>query len=162
MTEDRRIADAAAHKEILDKLRDISESQLTLDKGQIAIKLTQDGVIKRLDKINGTVADYNIKKYKIDEAHMKVQNLEATTIKSSQLLAETALINKNISLQKDLEHEQAHSKICEDIKKSYVSNETLRTVLNTIKFIGVIFSLILSFLAIMTVLKSCGIDFIGL
>jgi hypothetical protein len=54
MKEDRRMADIEAHNNIMTKLTVIDERQQV--------------VLKRLDKINGTVQDYNLNKHKWDFA----------------------------------------------------------------------------------------------
>ncbi len=150
----RRKIDQESHKEIMCSLKELND-------GQIKIGETQKHIIGRLDKINGTVADYNERKHKIDEAHIKVTTLEAHTVKTSQLLAETALINKNILLQKDLEAQKAHTEICNHVDKNYVSKKTLKTMMNTMVGLGTFFGLIVTFLAIVTTLKSCGIPLGG-
>jgi hypothetical protein len=63
-TDERRKNDG----EILKKLEETNACLVTLDKGVSEIKIQQGHIIKRLDTINGTVADYNQNKYKMDLA----------------------------------------------------------------------------------------------
>jgi predicted nuclease with TOPRIM domain len=152
---ERRKHDRESKEEILRKLGETNEYLSILDKGQTEIKIKQDNIISRLDKVNGTVADYNEKKYKIDEAHLKVKTLEAQTLSVSKLLTETALINKNLILEKDLQAEKKHSEMYQFIDKNYVSVKSMTTILNTLKVIGTILTLVVTGSTVITILKSC-------
>ena len=106
-----------------------------------------DGQNARLDKINGTVADYNANKFKIDETRLKVQSIETQTVKTAEITAERLL------LKKELEHEKEHKKICEEIEEKYVDKKSLSIAWKTVIGTGTILAIIISASTVLQLLK---------
>jgi hypothetical protein len=96
---DRRFKDIAAHEAIIGKLTENNNRLIVIDE-------RQQVVLKRLDQINGTVADYNSNKQKFDAACQKVETLEVNIVKAHEVLTEKVVANEALIMQKELEHEK--------------------------------------------------------
>lgn len=99
VVEERRKIDITRHEETITELAKNHDLLVVINE-------RQQTVLNRLDKINGTVADYNANKQKFDTACQKVTTLEVEVVRAREVLTEKVVANEALILQAKIQHEK--------------------------------------------------------